>query len=127
VRQGKHAKKCLSPSARQAVCDHTASFPVVESHYCRATSSRKYLDSTLSVQRMYNMFCDTFQDMPPVKLSAYRNIFNQEFNLSFHVPKKDLCDYCEEHRCNLTPSDADIRKYDHQKLKIASKAERDRD
>ena len=128
VRQGKHAKKCLPSSARQAAYDHIASFPVIESQYCRATSSRKYLDSTLSVEKMYNMFCDNFQDTPPVKLSAYRNIFNQEFNLSFHVPKKDMCDYCEELRCNSAPSDEDMKRYEnHQAFKIASKTERDQD
>ena len=34
----------------------------------------------------------------PVILQIYRDIFNYEFNLDFHVPKKDLCDLCERFR-----------------------------
>lgn len=32
----------------------------------------------------------------PVKESMYRNILLTEFNLDFHVPKKDRSDLCEE-------------------------------
>ena len=28
----------------------------------------------------------------------YRDIFNYDFNLGFHVPKKDMCDLCERFR-----------------------------
>jgi len=29
---------------------------------------------------------------------VYREIFNNDFNLSFFTPKKDLCDLCEEYK-----------------------------
>ncbi|KAK6191047.1 hypothetical protein SNE40_002795 [Patella caerulea] len=29
-----------------------------------------------------------------VKLKYYRDVFNTEFNLSFHKPKKDVCNVC---------------------------------
>ena len=28
----------------------------------------------------------------------YKDIFNYEFNLDYHVPKKDMCDLCERFR-----------------------------
>lgn len=33
----------------------------------------------------------------PVKLSMYRRVFNEEFNISFHVPKKDQCNVCTQY------------------------------
>ncbi|KAL4083932.1 hypothetical protein QTP88_029248 [Uroleucon formosanum] len=32
---------------------HIEKFPTIESHYCRATTKRKYLDPTLSIAKMY--------------------------------------------------------------------------
>lgn len=45
--QGKHPKKRLTEVEVKYVKDHINSFPRVESHYCRADSTREYLDSTL--------------------------------------------------------------------------------
>ena len=33
-----------------------------------------------------------------MKASAYRNIFNNHYNVSFHRAKKDLCASCEKYR-----------------------------
>ena len=43
--RGKHKKKIVSEESRNGVRRHIDSFPVVESHYCRANTSNKYLDS----------------------------------------------------------------------------------
>ena len=127
-RQGKHPKKCVTSSARQSVIDHINEFPRVESHYCRESTSKEFLDSMLSVEKMYIMYCANYEDAPPVKLCTYRAIFNTQFNLGFNVPKKDRCDYCEEHRCSLNPTDEQTQKYNaHLKAKVESKEERDRD
>jgi len=87
--------------------DHINSFPRVESHYCRASTIKQYLDSTLSVELMYCMYCKNYKDRSPVSLHMYREIFNTEFNLEFHLPKKDRCDYCEEYRVNPSEADAE--------------------
>jgi hypothetical protein len=34
----------------------------------------------------------------PFKENVYQEVFNSEFNLSFHKPKKDNCDICEAFR-----------------------------
>ena len=80
------------------VMEHINSFPRVESHYCRASSKREYLDPSLSMRKMYdlyNIFCKE-KEVAPVKLHMYRKIFLTKFNLSFHCPKKDTCKTCEK-------------------------------
>ena len=58
------------------------------------------MDPHLSVSKMYLLYTEECQKkgIPPVKLHMYRSIFNTEFNLGFHVPKTDMCDFCEKFR-----------------------------
>lgn len=81
-----------------AARDHIKSFPKIESHYCRASTDREYLESHLNVAKMYDLYkskCNS-EDIEPVKKSLYYHIFSTEFNLGFHEPKKDRCDLCEK-------------------------------
>ena len=41
---------------RERIRSHNNRFPHVESHYCRASSTRRYLNSHLSLPKMYAMF-----------------------------------------------------------------------
>ncbi|XP_072398779.1 uncharacterized protein [Diabrotica undecimpunctata] len=77
---------------------HIESFPHVESHYCRANSQRQYLDSSLTIKKMYELYTEVCisSSKQPVKESFYRSTFSNQYNLHFHVPKKDRCDLCEE-------------------------------
>ena len=80
------------------VRQHIATFPAMESHYCRQShsSQRKFLDSTLNVDRMYQTYAASMKEhVQPVSSSLYRDIFNTDFNLSFHTPKKDQCLVCQ--------------------------------
>lgn len=43
------------------VREHIRKFPVVESHYCRINTERKYLESGLSIVKMYRMYVDEIQ------------------------------------------------------------------
>ena len=45
---------------------------------------------------MYELYVVDCEKNDKVKESMYRSIFCNEFNLHFHVPKKDRCDFCEE-------------------------------
>ena len=127
-RHGRHIKHQLDANSVQAVRDHIKSFPVVESQYCRASTSRRYLDSKLNNQIMYDMFCATYDDSPPAKLHKYREVFSTEFNLSFAAPRKDRCDKCEERKLVTHPTPEKLKRFDdHQNCKIHTKAERDRD
>lgn len=73
---------------KRQVKEHIDSFARVESHYCRSTTKREYLDPQLTVPKMFSLYKDLPSVVKPVKLSMYRNIFNREFNLAFHQPKK---------------------------------------
>lgn len=65
----------------------------------------------------------------PVKESMYRNILLTEFNLDFHVPKKDRSDLCEERvvavKENIPFSEEKYRA--HIEAKTAMRAEKDYD
>lgn len=95
----KRGKKTLSkiPSERKDIARrHIASYPTIKSHYCRATIDRQYLDSTLNVTKMYDHYtvlCFA-ENEECISINVYREIFNNEFNLSFFCPKKDLCNLC---------------------------------
>lgn len=52
------------------VMEHISRFPVIESHYCRESSQRHYLEQGLSVAKMYELY-------------------KEDFNLAFYQPKKD--------------------------------------
>ncbi len=94
---GSIPKKCIDVNQKEEVKAHISSFPVVESHYCRANTERQYLEPTLNDSRIYDLYrlkCNENVNTP-VKESYYRFIFNTEFNLSFHALKKDWCDQCE--------------------------------
>lgn len=98
--QGKHIKKTIAQEDKDMIKEHINSFPCVEAHYCRASSSKKYLESGLTISKMYSLYLETMKnlDKQPVKESAYRNIFCNEFNISFHKPKKDRCNICERYK-----------------------------
>ncbi|XP_071056028.1 uncharacterized protein [Onthophagus taurus] len=97
IRQGCHIKKKIPTEIKSAVIDHIKSFPRVESHYCRADTKREYLESDLSVVKMYELYIEKMHEknLPCVKLSQYRYIFCNNFNIYFQKPKKDRCDVCE--------------------------------
>lgn len=95
--RGKTSTRKISEERKQIVMDHIQKFSVVESHYCRANSKRKYLEATLSISKMYELYliyCTENEIENPVRLSMYRTIFNTCFNYGFHIPKKDTCDKC---------------------------------
>lgn len=59
----------------------------------------------------------------------FNSIFNEEFNISFYVPKKDQCDLCEEYKnSDEKGKQILINKYNlHQKEKTLSRNEKEND
>ena len=96
INEEKLQKSKISDKRKKSVRDHIWSFSAVESHYTRSKTERKYLPRDLSVTKMYLLYKENMdkEDKEPVKLSMYQNIFNSEFNIGFHIPKKDLCSIC---------------------------------
>ena len=99
------------------VREHIKSFPCVESHYCRSTTKRKYLDRSLSVPKMYSLYQEQMAGrmLPTMKFWKYNQIFTTEFNLGFHKPKSDLCDRCTEWEVTPDASKTDESRADHKR------------
>jgi hypothetical protein len=76
--------------------EHIRSFPALESHYSRQKSTKKYLAAGLNRTKMYGLYKEkcAAEKCEPLTEKLYRDIFNNEFNLAFHKPKRDACAYC---------------------------------
>ena len=99
--RGKHNNmKKIGEEQRKKVIDRINSFQLVDSHYCTAKTNKKYIEATLNLAKMYDLYKAQClrHDEEPVKQSFYRYIFTTCFNIGFHKPKTDRCNYCEEHR-----------------------------
>ena len=93
-RRGKETHHNKTPNADiERVRAHIDSFPAIQSHYARKDSNRKFPSSSLNIRKMYDLYVKECQQKGKrvVKHHTYREIFCNEYNLSFHVPKKDLC------------------------------------
>lgn len=80
-----------------AVEKYIKSLPVVPSHYCRKDSTRVYLPA--EYENLTNLFRQykehrSFQGLNFVSECVFRKIFKENFNIAFHVPKKDKCLKC---------------------------------
>lgn len=96
-RRGAHdtANK-TKPEIIQGIRNHIESYPCMEAHYCRKDTQRKYLEKDLNVRKMHLMYKDEClkSGIEPASEITYRRIFANEYNLSFYVPRKDLCLIC---------------------------------
>ncbi|XP_022831051.1 uncharacterized protein LOC111359686 [Spodoptera litura] len=98
-KRGKHAHhNQVNPEIIQSVRDHINSVPRIESHYTRANTTREFIDGGLTVKELHRNYLSRRGTMPSASFDMYYRIFNIEFNLSFFVPKKDLCDLCESYK-----------------------------
>ena len=91
--------------AQDLIREHIGKFPRIPSHYCRRDTTKEYLNSDLTVVKMHELYktwlvdrcADEVFSVEELQLSykTYWNIFDTEFNIAFHKPKKDLCSICE--------------------------------
>lgn len=92
--RGKHNTRPfrISEPVRTLVKEHIESFPVIDSHYCRANTTKKYLEEGLSITKMYKMYVEQRHlnnDNNIVSHQFYEKIYNYEYNYGFFKPKKD--------------------------------------
>ncbi|KAK4875572.1 hypothetical protein RN001_011994 [Aquatica leii] len=99
-KRGRSTKDRISKKDKDIIRQHIESFPSVDAHYCKKDSNKKYLEPSLNIQKMYELYAEMCNEKQiiPQKLSMYRDIFNFQFNLEFLQPKTDRCDVCEEYR-----------------------------
>ncbi|KAJ8718900.1 hypothetical protein PYW07_016456 [Mythimna separata] len=96
--RGKHLNhpKKIDTEMIRSVCDHVKSFQPVESHYTRKSSSKLYLDNNLSFAKMFALYKEWNQlqnyNNTAQTERQYRTIVNDNMNVAFYMPKKDLCD-----------------------------------
>jgi hypothetical protein len=93
-------------------------------------TQKKYLAEGLNVTILYEEYvkqCSS-TEVTPGKIHLYRQIFNEEFNIAFHVPKKDRCDTCEAMKIQNNPAEEDQQNFvAHLRGKEDTKTERDND
>ncbi|GFN88805.1 tRNA uridine 5-carboxymethylaminomethyl modification enzyme mnmg [Plakobranchus ocellatus] len=51
---------------------------------------------------MYRFYEEAYKEHERSSLDKYRRIFDEEFNLAFHKPKKNQCEICTSQRNNPT-------------------------
>lgn len=92
----------LKAEQRKLVHQHINSFPKVDSHYSRESCNKQFLNGELSISKMYSLYFQSVSD-PTLKVTerVYRDIFNSDFDLSFHTLKKDACDKCTQYQYAL--------------------------
>lgn len=95
--RGGDRKSRLYSERKMSVMNFINKFKAVESHYCRGQSERLYLDSNLSIKKMWKMYQNEHPHLP-VKESFFRGIFNTCYNLSFKTPRTDVCSACLQYQ-----------------------------
>ncbi|XP_048240747.1 uncharacterized protein LOC125374054 [Haliotis rufescens] len=99
-RRGRHKPHNKTASDRLTkVREHIESFPKMDAHYTRKDTNRQFLGPELNIKKMYELYKErcAADNKEPVSSSLYRNVFNKEYNFSFHVPKKDQCSLCQQY------------------------------
>lgn len=129
--RGSFTKQRVNQDARNRIRAHINRFPRIPSHYCRANTTKEYLEADLNLSKMYRLYVTECEnaEVVPQKQSMYRNIANSEFNLGFFKPKKDRCDHCEEYKIikeHSLPIQT-LKFQEHIKDKQNTRTERDRD
>lgn len=104
----------IPTDAKDSIRKHIMKFPTVESHYSRERSSKKYLDASLNIARMYELYREGMleNNVPESEIPKawlYYEIFNTEFNYSFKLPDNDTCDQCDEFIIKLKDSSGEER------------------
>ena len=74
----------------QRVIKHIGSFPTMESHYARSQTNKKFLDSSLNVRKMYELYVQQCNDdqIKPVSETYYRHIFKLSLPCLFTSRRK---------------------------------------
>lgn len=74
---------------------HIESFPKKVSHYSSRTVT--YLDATLSVKKIYEMFIAKYPDLTnEVKYEYFLTAYKQDYGYRFGRPQVDVCSQCED-------------------------------
>jgi hypothetical protein len=103
------------------------SLPKMESHYCRTSSERLYLEPIWQSKRaLYNFYSQNFcisECVKPVSSTKFNESLENE-KISLYRPKKDECDTCASYKLkNITDNDYT----NHVNLKEEARCEKSND
>lgn len=109
-----HSK--VDENIKESIRKFIEAIPKIESHYIRANSKRHYIDGSKAITDLHRDYVEQCKskNIPYASYLMFYRIFTQEFNISFFVPKKDLCDTCEVYK-NSTPEEKELKKEDYEK------------
>lgn len=130
-KRGKQCSANTTPDEiTNSVKEHIKSFPTMESHYCRKDSKKQYLSQDLNIRKMWMLYQHgrKSKNLPAVKEAKYREIFCNDFNLSFFKPKHDQCSLCSLYSTQKEPSEILAKRYqEHQVRKNIARNEKTKD
>lgn len=114
---------------KKSVRDFFSELPKLESHYCRKSSSKLYLEPRWrSKAELYTFYksdwlANKYYAEQPAGLTLFKYIF-EESNLSLFSPKKDECDICVGHR---TQNISEVIYQEHRAKKDEARNEKEKD
>lgn len=95
--RGKHGKHAtVPPHVKSSIRSHIEKIPKLESHFCRAQTTRQYIEGSKTIKDLHRDYVEECKEQQITygNYVMYSRIFNEEFNLSFFKPKKDQCELC---------------------------------
>ena len=120
-------QRSMFKTRQNALLKFFSLLPKVESHYCRANSTKLYLKpmwvSKTELYREYSRWCKEEEKVEPLSDTIFLYEFNDQ-NLSVYQPKKDLCDVCVGHK---TGNISEVKYNKHIRSKEKARLEKDKD
>lgn len=127
--RGRHGNQPKSdPEVLESVHQHINTVPRIESHYLRANTSREFIDGGLTLAALHRDYeCQRRSaGKEAATLYMYSQIFNTQFNISFFIPKKDQCNFCESYKNaeGAKKTEMEQQYIRHQREKMLSRTEK---
>ena len=105
----------------------------MDSHCKRKDMSRQFLGQDLSITKMYDLYKKKCikDGTSPASSITYRRVFCNEYNFSFHKPKKDSCEQCnayaEKEKNNMLSPEDVTKQTEHLTSKERAREEKELD
>lgn len=114
-KRGKHGNQPkMDETMKRRIVDHINKIPKIESHYMRAKTTKHFIEGGRTITDIYNDYVTDCkrENVSFCNFNYFYNIFTNDFNLSFFVPKKDQCGMCVAYE-NATEEEKATLKAEH--------------